>query len=146
MSENRSKSYSAKHPKGTQVDNAIMQAVASHLSKGNISCDAAHAIAVSLATTPRKVGIAMDLQEARIIACQLGLFGCSKPNNNIHKSQPVPPELKGAIESSLVNGRLPCIKAWRIADKHGLQRKSVGQACEALNIKISQCQLGAFNS
>lgn len=144
MSENRSKSYSAKHPEGTQMDGTIMQAVASRLNKGKISCDAAHDIAAALATTPRNVGIATDLHEARIIKCQLGLFGCSKTNKDTQKLQQVPSELKGAIESALDNGRLPCIKAWRIAEKHGQPRKAVGHACETLNIKISQCQLGAF--
>ncbi len=144
MSDSRSRNYSGKHPQGTQVPAPIMKAVASRLDKGNISCKAAHTIARDLRSAPQQIGISIDLQEGHIRACQLELLGCSKPKDVLQKSLQVPSELKNAIESALEDNRLPCRKAWDIADTHGLQRKSVAHACEALNIKVSRCQLGAF--
>jgi hypothetical protein len=44
----------------------------------------------------------------------------------------------------LVDGRLPCAEAWRIADERNLKKMDVSSAVEALEIKIKPCQLGAF--
>jgi len=48
------------------------------------------------------------------------------------------------VQASLVNGRLPCAQAFRIAKKFKVAPKEVGDAANRLSIKISSCQLGCF--
>lgn len=136
--------YAAKHPAGTQVEPAIHDAVKEKLDKRTITCHAAHKIAEKLNVSPKQVGIAIDLQEGRIHKCQLGLFGYGSPQKAIKPSPNVSPQVKAAIESALINDRLPCIKAWEIAQSQGISRRTVAEMCETLGIRINQCQLGAF--
>jgi hypothetical protein len=91
-----------------------------------------------------KVGIAIDLAEIRIIKCQLGLFGYGSSKTAIKPSESVSKELQDAIKKALLKSRLPCVAAWRIAEKFNIPRMGVAAACEALNIKVKPCQLGAF--
>ena len=48
------------------------------------------------------------------------------------------------IRSSIVNGRLPCPNAFRIAAEFGITPLEVGEKATQLGIKISRCQLGLF--
>ncbi|MCJ7521236.1 MAG: hypothetical protein MUP21_03335 [Dehalococcoidia bacterium] len=48
------------------------------------------------------------------------------------------------VQASLVNGRLPCAQAFRIAKKFKVAPKDVGDAANRLSIKICTCQLGCF--
>ena len=48
------------------------------------------------------------------------------------------------VQASLVNGRLPCAQAFRIAKKFKVAPKEVGDMANRLSIKISSCQLGCF--
>jgi hypothetical protein len=48
------------------------------------------------------------------------------------------------MRASLVNGKLPCAVAFRIAKKLKVSPKQVGDAANRLKIKISSCQLGCF--
>jgi len=52
--------------------------------------------------------------------------------------------LEEEMRVSLVNGRLPCAAAFKIARKLKVSPKQVGDAANRLNIKISTCQLGCF--
>lgn len=56
----------------------------------------------------------------------------------------VNPQVKERIESGLVEGRLPCPMAFKIADDLKIGRRQVGDAANKLGIKISKCQLGCF--
>ena len=136
--------YAAKHPAGTRVSPPIEQAIRRKLDDNRIACHAAHEIAVSLGVTPQEVGVGIDLLEARISHCQLGLFG----HRHVHKDKPsiapVDADLRTAIEGALIDGRLSCADAWRIADMRGIPRAEVAKACNAMNLKVNQCQLGAF--
>ena len=149
MSSQHSGNYRAKHPQETKVDPAIMDRVAASIVKGRISCKAAHAVAAELNVAPIQVGIAIDLQNGRIHSCQLGLFGHGKEEKKIvtqvaQNDAETNGELEPAIRKELIDGKLPCAAAWRIADANGLARLEVGRASESLGIKINQCQLGAF--
>jgi hypothetical protein len=53
-------------------------------------------------------------------------------------------KLEEAIRSSLEDGRLPCTKAFLLAQDFKLPRRKVGETCNRLQIKISRCQLGCF--
>lgn len=52
--------------------------------------------------------------------------------------------LEDEIKSSLINGKLPCAVAFKIAKKLKVAPKDVGDAANELKIKISSCQLGCF--
>lgn len=52
--------------------------------------------------------------------------------------------LEDEIRASLVNGKLPCAVAFRIAKKLKVSPRQVGDAANRLKIKISGCQLGCF--
>ena len=53
-------------------------------------------------------------------------------------------ELVDKIKASLVNGKLPCPVAFKIAKELSVSTKDVGEACNKLDLKISSCQLGCF--
>lgn len=53
-------------------------------------------------------------------------------------------DLDKRIKSSLVNGKLPCAVAFKIARDLKVGTREVGQAANRLSIKISGCQLGCF--
>jgi hypothetical protein len=52
--------------------------------------------------------------------------------------------LEKDIREALQDGRLPCAEAWAIARRRKVPRLTVANVCEALDIKIRPCQLGAF--
>jgi len=52
--------------------------------------------------------------------------------------------LEEELQASLVNGKLPCAQAFRIAKKFKVAPRQVGDMANKLNIKISSCQLGCF--
>ena len=56
----------------------------------------------------------------------------------------VPQELEQAIRDALIDGKLTCKAAWDLADKMQMSKSDLASACEALEIKIKKCQLGAF--
>ena len=53
-------------------------------------------------------------------------------------------ELEAKIKSSLVDGKLPCAVAFKIAKELKVSPGEVGQAANELSIKICSCQLGCF--
>ena len=48
------------------------------------------------------------------------------------------------IKASLVNGKLPCAGAFKIAKEMKVSPREVGDAANRLKIKICNCQLGCF--
>jgi len=52
--------------------------------------------------------------------------------------------LEEELKASLVDGRLPCAVAFKIARKLEVPPKQVGETANRLNIKIVSCQLGCF--
>ncbi len=62
-------------------------------------------------------------------------------DNNIEHSNRT---LEEEIEASLVNGKLPCAVAFKIARKLKVTPRKVGGTASKLNIKIANCQLGCF--
>lgn len=65
----------------------------------------------------------------------------SQGDNNIEHSNRT---LEEEIEASLVNGKLPCAVAFKIARKLKVTPRKVGGTASKLNIKIANCQLGCF--
>ena len=136
--------YSAKHASGAKPDPRIAQEIEGKAVDGSITCAAAHEIAGELGVSSAKVGIAIDLLEIRVSRCQLGLFGYGPQKKSIKPAQSVAPELAKTIMGTLVNDRIPCLACWEIAKQFGIARIDVAAACEALEVKISSCQLGSF--
>ena len=52
--------------------------------------------------------------------------------------------LEEEIKASLVDGRLPCAIAFKIARKLKVAPKQVGDMANKLGIKVANCQLGCF--
>ncbi|MBN1191954.1 MAG: hypothetical protein JXA46_19535 [Dehalococcoidales bacterium] len=54
-------------------------------------------------------------------------------------------DIEKKIRESLVNGKLPCPMAFRIAGEFKITPKEIGEACNRMDIKVSSCQLGCFH-
>ena len=136
--------FAQKHPSDKQLNLDIAERVKEKASGEAITCAAAHGIAETLKVSPAEVGITVDLLEIRIEKCQLGLFGYSPQKRIVEPVENVPHELEDAIRRNLVNERLPCASSWKIAEDRGLGKMEVAAVCEALTIKVTPCQIGAF--
>ena len=53
-------------------------------------------------------------------------------------------KLEEKIKSSLMDGRLPCAVAFKIAKELKVSPRDVGDAANRLSVKLSGCQLGCF--
>jgi hypothetical protein len=53
-------------------------------------------------------------------------------------------DLDTKIQAALVNGKLPCPAAFKIAKETNATPKEIGEACNRLKIKVASCQLGCF--
>jgi hypothetical protein len=52
--------------------------------------------------------------------------------------------ISDAIRDALVDGQLPCAKAFVIARRLGVDPLQVGDEADALGVRLSKCQLGLF--
>lgn len=138
------KPYSKKHPEGITSNPEIQTALETRLTEQELPCAVAFEVASDLNVSPDEVGINADLLEIPLVKCQLGLFGYTPKKCIIKAADTVSDDLRAAIEQGLVNGRLPCAAAWKVAKNLGLRKMAVSSACEGLGIKIGPCQLGAF--
>jgi hypothetical protein len=136
--------YFKKHPDGSKVDDELKQEIISQVKNNNITCKKAEEIAREVGSTLEETGRAIDILNINITKCQLGLFGYGETKKIVQPAKEVTPELKKSITSVLGDGRLSCVAAWKIAGELNIPRMKVCAACEALEIKIKPCQLGAF--
>ena len=127
-----------------KAQKALREAVRTRADKGTMACAVAFAIAERLDAAPIDVGGALDLEDISIIKCQLGLFGYTPEKKIVRPMESVPENLRKEISAGLVDGRLPCAKAWAIAEYLNMSKMDISAACEKLGIKIKPCQLGAF--
>ena len=136
--------YAAKHSAGTRVDEQIAELIRKKAAGDVITCAAAESIAEATGKSMEEVGVNLDLLEMRISACQMGLFGFTPEKRVVRAARIIDPDLRKAIEEKLQNGKLSCADSWEIADQRRISRMTVSETCEALQIKIKPCQLGAF--
>jgi len=136
--------YAAKHSAGTRTDERITELIRRKAKDNVITCAEAVSIAEATGKSIKEVGINLDLLEMRISACQMGLFGFTPEKRVVKAAKVIDPDLRKAIEGKLKNGTLSCADSWEIADQRRLSRMAVSETCEALQIKIKPCQLGAF--
>ena len=147
MTHEYSGKYAAKHPQDTPINERIAEMIRAKSQGNRLACGTAEMISNELGVEMSEVGITSDLLEIKIEKCQLGLFGYgNKPDHgkDIHVAGSVSDEIKKALEDTAVNGKVSCAELWSIADRLGIKRKEVSSACEALKLKIKECQLGAF--
>lgn len=126
------------------MDEKITAAIQERAQDGTLPCTEAFRIAEELGVTPLAVGRTTDALEVRLVRCQLGLFGYGEQKSIVEPAAEITPALKGAIRGGLILGRLPCAVAWAIAARFGISKLHVAHAAERLEIRIGQCQLGAF--
>jgi len=136
--------FSSKHPAERELDPDVARAVKERAREEGLPCAAAFELAGKLGVGPEEVGFTADRLEISLIRCQLGLHGY-RPNRKIVKpADSVPAELEARIRERVADGKISCRAAWDIAAEQGMPKLGVSSACEALGIKISSCQLGAF--
>jgi hypothetical protein len=136
--------YAAKHP-GGRIDKDTADAIAVKEKEGRITCVAAHVIAKKLGCSPQAVGMNVDLLEKRIRRCQLGLFGYGmKKKKMVKPAAMVTRKLESAIREAMEGDRITCQAAWDLAKKMSLTKMEVSSACEAMGVRVKNCQLGAF--
>jgi hypothetical protein len=136
--------YAAKHAVGTSLNPQIAALIKQYAADDKITCADAHKIAQALQVSPAEVGVTLDLLEIRISQCQLGLFGYGPQKRIVQAAEQVSPELQAAIAEAQKDRRVSCLSAWKIAEQFGITRMAVAATCEALQLKIMACQLGAF--
>jgi len=136
--------YAGKHGSGTVADPMIRHALMKRAADGRLPCAVAFDVARQLGVTPGAVGRTADIMDLRLVKCQLGLFGYGPKKKILKPATSVPPWLEQAIREALVEHSLPCHRAWEIAEACGIHKMKVSAACDALEIKIRPCQLGAF--
>jgi len=127
----------------------IAELIDMYPEKGNLPCPVAHFIAAYLNISPLEVGDAATKLNARLYQCQLGLFGYGRKGQTSYKivgrEVEVPDEVMERIKTTASDGKISCLDLWKIADESGIMRPEVGNAADSLGLKISPCQLGAFD-
>jgi len=144
MNNDKRKKFSAKHGPDATPDRFIEEEILTHGKNKELPCAVAFEISRTLKVSPDAVGMTADLMNFKLTKCQLGLFGYQPQKKIVKHPDRVTEDLKNAIADQLVQGRLSCRRAWDIASGLKIGKMKVSGACEAMDIKITECQLGAF--
>ncbi len=144
MSLQKGKTFADKHGPDATQNPTVEKEILSRSKDEQLPCAVAFDIAKRLNVPPGEVGRTTDLLNFRLVKCQLGLFGYTHKSKLISSRHDAAPELQEAIRTELTDGRLPCRTAWEIAARFKVHKLFVSGVCEALDIKIKPCQLGAF--
>ena len=126
------------------MNKEIAGAIHEQAREGTLSCAAAFRIAKDLGVMPLAVGQTVDALGVRLVRCQLGLYGYGEQKSVVKPAEEVSPELEQAIQEGLILGRLPCAVVWAIAVRFGMPKMHLANRVEKLEVRIAQCQLGAF--
>jgi len=130
------------------VQDRLAESIRGQLDQeGRLSCVAAFQIAEGLELEPGDIGRAADTLRVKLNRCQLGLFGYEFGGGRrklVQAAAVVGAEMAQAIRYRLQGGVLSCGDAWAIASALQISKLDIAAAAEAMGIKISACQLGAF--
>ena len=127
------------------VDPQVEEAVLQSAKNGMLACAVCFRLAEKWKVAPRAVGHVADLHRIRLVKCQMGLFGIGPgKNKGILKVDPVPRDLARQIRSHLDDGKLTCRAAWKMAAEMNIPKMTISGACETMEIRIKECQIGAF--
>jgi len=114
--------------------------------EGSIGCAKLFEIAAELGETPALIGAEASRIELRVVHCQLGAFGYDDFGERrlLHPLSEVPDLVAKALSKGVIDGKLSCAVAWRIARGFALPRLVIGCAAETEGLRIGPCQLGCF--
>ena len=144
MGEHRTDGFAAKHGPGAVADPAVQAEIEKRIGGSELACAMAFEIAKEMDTTARAVGRTADLMDLRLVKCQLGLFGYG-PAKKIVKARACEDErIAAAIRDAASDGRLSCRQVWEIAARFKSRKLTISGYCEAMDLRIKPCQLGAF--
>ncbi|MGC9397361.1 MAG: hypothetical protein ACP5J4_21155 [Anaerolineae bacterium] len=149
---NESKEFNVKNqelPADFVVDAALAAAVEARAKEGKLACAQAFAIAEAAQVAPLVVGQTADALGVNLHRCQLGLYGYPGHTKGWAVSNiadhPVPEGLEAAIRAALDDeGWLSCARAWQVAAEFATPKMLVGYVADQMDIRIVNCQLGAF--
>jgi len=144
ISEDSSKKFADKHRPYEKPDGLIKYEILKHSLNNELSCASAFLIAKELDVYPGKVGMIADSINCRLVKCQMGLFGYRPDKKIVTPVKTANQNLKNTITDNLVKGKLECKIALDIASRFKVKKITVSGICEDMNIKINECQLGAF--
>jgi hypothetical protein len=144
MSLSKGKTFSTKHGPDEKPDTSIKTGILKQTKNDKVPCAVAFEIAKVLQISPEMVGKTADLMNFKLTKCQLGLFGYQSPKKRVKPQDNIKEDVKDAVSDALVQGRLSCKNAWDIASRLNVSKMTVSNACEAMGIKIKDCQIGAF--
>jgi hypothetical protein len=126
----------------------ISEMITLYPEKDKLPCAVAHYIAAYLKCDPVEVGKVSTKIGVKLYQCQLGLFGYGRKGKSAYKltgrKVEVDQEVLDLIKANASNGKISCARLWEIADSKGIMRAEAGNAADALGIKVTPCQLGAF--
>jgi hypothetical protein len=126
----------------------IREMIAIYPEKDKLPCSVAHYIAAYLTLDPVEVGREATQIGTKLYQCQLGLFGYGRKGKSEYKitgrKVEVDKEVLDLIKAHVIDGRISCAMLWKIADSKGIIRAEAGNVADALGIKVTPCQLGAF--
>ncbi len=127
----------------------ILQRILERTVEGFLACADAHALAQELGLSPRALGKIVNARtDVRFDRCQLGLFGygpkAEGKSKIVLKAQNLPEEIVQAIQERTKDGRISCLALWEIAERFRYPRLGIANIAEALELKVTPCQLGCF--
>jgi len=128
---------------------AFIRQATARAQDGQLSCQAAMALADEMGVAPIEIGKAVNrATDLRFYRCQLGLFGYGSKAEGRHKivqaAQIVPDDVRKALEMRAKEGRIACKAIWEVAEAFGYPRLGVSNIVDAMGYKITPCQLGCF--
>jgi len=139
------KHYAEKHAENAEI--VMDEKLKAHLLEKageTIGCAEALLTAAKTQKNPQDVGVHLDLLEIRILECQLGLFGFSPVKRIVKRAGSIDPAIRQLIEGEMKNGCISCEFLLKIAEQNNILPVDVAGMCEALEVQIKPCQLGAF--
>lgn len=121
----------------TEKKARIAEQIRTQAVSGKISCASALTMARAAGIpTSQMAGIADD-QSVRITGCRLGLFGKKAP-------PPCHREDKRLVVSHATKGAISCSALHRLSRSESRSPLRLAAACNALGIRITDCELGVF--
>jgi len=144
MSLHKGKQFAQKHGPDAKPDILIKDEIFKKAENNEVPCAVAFEIAKELQVSTDTVGMNVDMLNFKLTKCQLGLFGYYPQKKMVKPQDLENQDLNDVLTDALVDGRLSCKSAWDIASSFKVNKMKVSGACEAMGIKIKNCQLGAF--
>ena len=132
---------------GFEVDEKIAEEIRTQLEDSQLSCVKAHLIAKQFEVSPAVIGHTVDALDIRLTKCQLGLYGYRNKQGWDEAGvmdMVIPEDFAKILRYKAAEEELTCLKLWGLAAEYGVSRMQAGYITDKLDIRINNCQLGAF--